>query len=142
MKENGRIDTIEKDEERAKIAIKNIKELNLQNKINVICGDAVEILKEIEEKYDVVFIDASKSKYPIFLEHSLRLSHENSLIIADNVLYKGYVLGNYNKHKQRTAVTNLRKFLAQAKENKKLETKIMEVGDGLAIIHVKNNILF
>ena len=142
LKENGRIDTIEKDEERAKIAIKNIKELNLQNKINVICGDAVEILKELEEKYDVIFIDASKSKYPIFLEYSLRLSHENSLIIADNVLYKGYVLGNYNKHKQRTAVTNLRKFLAQAKENKKLETKIMEVGDGLAIIHVKNNILF
>ena len=128
-----RIDTIELDEIRAKEAINNIDKLGLANKIKVLIGDAIEILPAINEKYDMVFIDASKSKYPIFLEHALRLTNTGSIIIADNVLYKGYVLGDYNKHKQRTAVRNLREYIKEITTNKFLETKIIEVGDGLAI---------
>ena len=62
--------------------------------------------------------------------------HINGIIFADNVLYKGYVLSDYNKHKQRTAVRNLREFLKELnelQENKKFDVKILEVGDGLAI---------
>ncbi len=58
---------------------------------------------------------------------------KNGIIIADNVLYKGYVMSDYNKHKQRTAVRGLREFLKKLTENENLETKILEVGDGLAI---------
>ena len=134
-----KIDTIEQDEDRILEAEKNIKELNLNNKINLIKGNAVEILQNMviekeEDKYDFVFIDASKSKYPIFLEESLRLTTKNAIIVADNVLYKGYVLGDYNKHKQRTAVRHLREFLQMIKENEKLKSEILEVGDGLAVI--------
>ena len=57
--------------------------------------------------------------------------------MADNVLYKGYVLSDYNKHKQRTAVTHLREYLKEINENSKLESKVLEVGDGLAISKVK-----
>ena len=60
------------------------------------------------------------------------------MIIADNVLYKGYVMSDYNKHKQRTAVRNLREYIAQITNNTKLETEILEVGDGLAISKVTN----
>ena len=127
------IDTIEIDEEKAKRAIENIKKLKLENKINVYIGDAVEILPTINKTYDVIFIDASKSKYPFFLEQSLRLLNKNGIILADNVLYKGYVLGNYNKHKQRTAVNNLRAFIKEIQENPNLKTTILEIGDGLAI---------
>lgn len=134
-----KIDTIEQDEDRILEAEKNIKELNLNNKINLIKGNAVEILQNMviekeEDKYDFVFIDASKSKYPIFLEESLRLTTKNAIIVADNVLYKGYVLGDYNKHKQRTAVRHLREFLQMIKENEELKSEILEVGDGLAVI--------
>ena len=87
----------------------------------------------MHEKYDVVFIDASKGKYPFFLKEALRLLANNGIIFADNVLYKGYVLSDYNKHKQRTAVRNLREFLAELQSNKELETEILEVGDGLAV---------
>ena len=63
------------------------------------------------------------------------------VIIADNVLYKGYVMSDYNKHKQRTAVRNLREYIAEITNNKKLETEILEVGDGLAISKIKRWLL-
>ncbi len=62
--------------------------------------------------------------------------NHGSLIIADNILYKGYVMSDYNKHKQRTAVRNLREYIKLALENSKLESEILEVGDGLCISKV------
>lgn len=137
LAENGIIDTIERDEERVKEAKINIKKVGVENKINIYEGDAVEILPTLKDKYDVVFIDAAKGKYPFFLKESLRLLQTKGIIFADNILYKGYVMSNYNKHKQRTAVTNLRKYIKEISENPNLETEILEVGDGLAISKLK-----
>ena len=136
--EDGVIDTIERDEERIAEAKANIKEMKLDSKINIYEGDAVEILPTLNNKYDAVFIDAAKGKYTFFLEQALRMLDENGIIFADNILYKGYVLSDYNKHKQRTAVRNLREYIKQTTENEKLETEILEVGDGLAITHFHN----
>ena len=133
LEENEYIDTIERDEERVKEARENIKALNLENKINIYEGDALEILPTLTGPYDIVFIDAAKGKYPIFLNEALRMLSCNGIIIADNVLYKGYVMSDYNKHKQRTAVRGLREFLKTLTENENLKTEILEVGDGLAI---------
>ena len=130
------IDTIELDEGRANEAIDNIKQMGLENSINVIKGNAVDVLPTLNEKYDIFFIDAAKGKYPIFLKEALRLSQKGSIILADNILYKGYVMSDYNKHKQRTAVRNLREYIKASTEDKKLETEILEVGDGLAISKV------
>lgn len=131
------IDTIELDEQRFNEAKENIKRVGLTDRINTILGNAVEILPGLEEKYDIFFIDANKGKYPIFLKEAIRLSHPGSIIIADNILYKGYVMSDYNLHKQRTAVRHLREYIKDATENEKLETTILEVGDGLAISIVK-----
>ena len=133
LNNNIYIDTIELDETRANEAIENIKQLGLEKNINVIKGNAVEVLSTLNENYDIVFIDAAKGKYPIFLKEALRLSHKGSIILADNILYKGYVMSDYNKHKQRTAVTHLREYIKEITENPNLETKILDVGDGLAI---------
>lgn len=127
------IDTIELNEERAEEAIENIKQMKLEDTINVIKGNAVEILPTLNENYDVIFIDAAKGKYPIFLNEAIRLSHKGSIILADNILYKGYVMSDYNKHKQRTAVTHLREYIKETTENPNLQTEILEVGDGLAV---------
>lgn len=137
LAENGRIDTIERDEERIIEAKKNIKEMELENVIHIYEGDAVEILPTLNEKYDMVFIDAAKGKYPFFLAQALRLLNDDGIIFADNILYKGYVMSDYNKHKQRTAVRNLREYIKEVTENENLETDIMEVGDGLAITKFK-----
>lgn len=133
LNNNVYIDTIELDKERAEEAINNIKELGLTENINVIIGNAVDVLPTLTKKYDAFFIDAAKGKYPIFLQESIRLSKKGSIILADNILYKGYVMSNYNKHKQRTAVTHLREYIKQATEDKRLKTKILEIGDGLAV---------
>lgn len=137
LAENGVIDTIERDEERVKEAKNNIEKVGVENKINIFEGDAVEILPTLKDKYDVIFIDAAKGKYPFFLKESLRLLQTKGIIFADNILYKGYVMSDYNKHKQRTAVTNLRKYIKEISENPNLETEILEVGDGLAISKLK-----
>ena len=137
LKTNGKIDTIERDIERMKEAKNNIKEMGLEEKINILEGDAVEILPTLNEKYDMIFIDAAKGKYPFFLKEALRLLSDNGTIFADNILYKGYVMSDYNKHKQRTAVRNLREYIKEVTENPNLETKVLEVGDGLAISKFK-----
>jgi predicted O-methyltransferase YrrM len=137
LSENGKIYTIERESERVLEAKENIKKAEVAEKINIMQGDATQILPTISEKYDMIFIDASKGKYPFFLKEALRLLAPNGIIFADNVLYKGYVLSDYNKHKQRTAVRNLREFLKEVnelQESQKYRTRVLEVGDGLAII--------
>lgn len=133
LEKDGIIDTIERDEERLKEAKENVKRLELESKIKIYEGDAVEILPTLNGKYDIVFIDAAKGKYPFFLKEAQRLLKPQGVIIADNVLYKGYVMSDYNKHKQRTAVRSLREYIKEVTENPNMETEILEVGDGLAI---------
>ena len=135
--DKGIIDTIERDRERVKEAKKNILDMKLEDKIHIYEGDAVEILPTLNKKYDMIFIDAAKGKYPFFLKESLRMLAPDGVIFADNILYKGYVMSDYNKHKQRTAVRNLREYIAEVTENPNLETEILEVGDGLAITKFK-----
>ena len=137
LEENGKIDTIERDDKRIAEANENIKNMDLENVIHIYEGDAVEILPTLSGNYDVVFIDAAKGKYPFFLKESLRMIKDNGVIFADNILYKGYVMSDYNKHKQRTAVRNLREYIKEVSENPNLETEILEVGDGLAISKIK-----
>lgn len=137
LSENGKIDTIERDTERVNKAKINIKRAEVEGKINILEGDAVEILPTLNNKYDVIFIDAAKGKYTFFLNEALRLIKPNGIIFADNILYKGYVMSDYNKHKQRTAVRNLREYIKEITENPNLETEILETGDGLAISKIK-----
>ena len=137
LQPDGKIDTIERDSERVAEARINIQKVGVENKINIYEGDAVEILPTLNEKYDVVFIDAAKGKYPFFLKEALRMIKTNGIILADNILYKGYVMSDYNKHKQRTAVRNLREYVKEVTENPNIETEILEVGDGLAVSRIR-----
>ena len=137
LQKNGVIDTIEREEQRVKEAKINVEKVGVSDKINIYEGDAVEILPTLNEKYDVVFIDAAKGKYPFFLKEALRMLKPTGVILADNILYKGYVMSDYNKHKQRTAVRNLREYIKEVTENPDIETEILEVGDGLAISKYK-----
>ena len=138
LQEDGIIDTIERDKERIVEAKVNIGKVGVAEKINILEGDAVEILPTLTGKYDMIFIDAAKGKYPFFLKEALRMLEKDGVILADNILYKGYVMSDYNKHKQRTAVRNLREYIHEVTEDPNLETEILEVGDGLAISKFKN----
>ena len=128
------ITTIERNDKRFKEASKNIKELNLDKYINILFGDALDILPTLkDDTYGIVFIDAAKGQYVKFLEEAKRLVKDKGVIIADNVLFHGLTLSNYNEHRNRTAVTRLRKFLDLINEDKQLDSKLVKVGDGLTI---------
>lgn len=137
--ENSKVKTIELNEERYRVAVSNINKMQLEDKIEIINADATKYLATIsdDEKYDVCFIDAAKGQYNVFLEQALRLTKSGGIIIADNVLWKGRVLGEYNEHRHRTAVTRLRTYLKTISENDKLESKVFNIGDGVAVSFVK-----
>ena len=133
--ENSHILTVEKSEDMYKEAIKNIKNVGLEEKITVINADATEYLPTLDEndKYDVVFIDAAKGQYLVFLENALRVIKKGGIIIADNVYFKGRVLSGYNEHRHRTATNRLRKYLELVTDDETLDTTVFNIGDGVAI---------
>lgn len=137
LTKDGRIDTIEIESLRVEQALENIQKVGVSDKIRVIEGDALDVLPYLTEIYDVVFIDAAKGKYNEFFEHALRLCKSGGYIIADNVLYKGMVQSDYNKHKQRTAVNKLRAFIDNVQSNDRLESELLDIGDGLMICKMK-----
>ena len=137
LKGNGKIITMELNEATANIAKENIKEMGMQNIIEVVNKDAYEHMKTLEGTFDVIFIDAAKGQYMKYLEQALRLTRPGSLIIADNVLLRGMVMSDYNEHKHRTAVTRLREYITAVTTNPSLESCVIDVGDGVAVSVVK-----
>ena len=136
--EGAKVLTIEIKEQMYEKAIQNITLMGLQDKIDVVNADATKYLKNINEQFDVVFIDAAKGQYLVFLEEAIRLCKIGGIIIADNMLYRGRTLSDYNEHKHRTATNRLREYLVQMKEDKRLDSTLIKVGDGLAISVLKS----
>ena len=137
--ENAKIKTIEIKENMANIARENIASMGLEEKIELIHADATKYLETLDEEntYDVVFIDAAKGQYLVFLKEAIRLIKNGGVIIADNVLFKGRVLSDYNEHKHRTATNRLREYLRIIEEDKRLKSNLVKIGDGVAISIVK-----
>lgn len=138
LNENGKIDTIEIDKQRIMLAKANIEMYKLNDKINIVEGDAIKMLPRLTKKYDFIFIDGPKSHYIEYLPICLELLNDDGVIIADNVNYKGMVKGEEKvKHKQRTAVNRLREFIDVVKNDPKLNSDLVDVGDGILIITKK-----
>ena len=134
-KKDSYIKTIERNEKRFKEANENITALDLNEYIIPIFADATEYLTNLKEDntYDVIFIDAAKGQYMVFLNEAKRLIKSGGVIIADNVLFKGRVLGGYNEHRHRTAVTRLREYIDDINDDKMLDSVVLNIGDGVAI---------
>lgn len=133
LADGGKIITMELNEEMVHVARKNIKEQGMQDVIKVVHTDAYEYMQTLNETFDVVFIDAAKGQYMKYLAEALRLTKPGSIIIADNVLLRGMVLGGYNEHKHRTAVTRLREYIDKVTTDETMQSTVLDVGDGVAI---------
>ena len=135
---DGKIDTIEIDKQRIMLAKANIDMYKLNDKINIIEGDALKVLPKLNQKYDFIFIDGPKSHYIDYLPMCLNMLNDNGVIIADNVNYKGMVKGEEKvKHKQRTAVMRLREFIYKVKHDESLNSELVDIGDGILVITKK-----
>lgn len=131
---DGIIDTIERNEEMIELARKNIKSLGLQKTINVIAGDAIDVLACLDKNYDMIFLDAAKGQYTEFLEQSKRMLLPKGILVSDNVLYKGMVASeDLVVKRKKTIVANMRGFLKTLCEDESFETSIIPIGDGVAL---------
>ncbi|MDQ2086917.1 O-methyltransferase [Herbivorax sp. ANBcel31] len=135
---DGKIDTIDRYELMINRAKDKIKKANLENTINILYGDALEVLKLLDKKYDMIFLDAAKGKYPEFLPQCLRLLRSGGMLISDNVLYKGMIANDeLIVRRKRTIVNRLRNYLDNICNNEQLETSIIPIGDGVALSYKK-----
>lgn len=128
-----KITTIERDQERYNQAIQNIKTMNLGNRIKVIYGDAMEI--DVEGKFDLIFIDASKGHSIDFFERYSNNLKDDGVIITDNLSFHGLVENEslaITKN-QKGLVKKIKKFINFLDENKNFETIYVEVGDKISI---------
>lgn len=127
------ITTIERNEKMYKQAIKNIKDFNLENRINVIYGDALDTV--VQGKYDLIFIDAAKAQYIKFFEKYKQNLQMNGTIITDNLNFHGLALHPEEIHSKNLKalvqkINNYKDFLIN---NKEFQTVFYEIGDGIAV---------
>jgi len=130
----GRIDTIERDEDMVSKAHEYIKRAGLADTIAVIAGEASEVLACLDKTYDMIFMDAAKGQYPVFLPECLRMLRNGGLLITDNVLYMGLVdREGPVARKHRTIVNNMRSYIDTLRNDPSLDTSVLPVGDGVAL---------
>lgn len=133
-----KVTTIERDEERYLEAIKNIKKLNLENRVTLIFNDALKT--KINEKYDLIFIDAAKAQNIKFFELFERNLNEGGFIITDNMYFHGLVKKSEKEIKSRNVrgiVRKIKDYITFLKENDNYNTTIYEIGDGIAVSEKK-----
>lgn len=143
---SGHIDTIELKEEMREIASRTFEAysgLNVNEvTFNIHPGDAkdvlAELLKSYENKgceaYDLIFIDAAKGQYNLYLEYALPMLKPGGAIISDNVLYKGMVADqSLMPRRKKTIVKRLKTYLSYISNHPELSTTILPMGDGVAI---------
>ena len=126
--------TIERDEKMIELAKINLEKFNLSHKIKIEEGDCLEVLERLDDKYDLIFMDAGKGHYNHFLPHCLRLLKEDGIIVADNVLFRGMVASQeLVKRRKITIVKRMRTYLDLVTHDENLITSVIPMGDGIAV---------
>lgn len=130
-----KITTIENYEKRIPIARENFRKAGRESQIELITGDAGEILAKLDEKYDLIFMDAAKGQYIHWLPDVLRLMHAGSILVSDNVLQEGDLIESHYlvERRNRTIYKRMREYLYELKHDPRLETSILPLGDGVAV---------
>lgn len=130
------ITTIERRADMINLALENITASGYEKNINILQGEADEILPNFKDVFDLIFIDAAKGQYIEFLNEAVKLLSENGTIICDNVLFRGMVASDdLVIRRKKTIVQRLREFLKHINVMEGYSSCIVPIGDGLAIIY-------
>ena len=118
----------------ANVARDNIKKANLSDRITLVTGEAAEVLKDLKNEFDMIFLDAAKAQYIKFLPDILRILKKGGLLVSDNVLYKGMTAEKSLLVRRKiTIVKRLRMYLEEISDNPYLTTSVLPLGDGVAL---------
>ena len=125
--------TIERDSRMITLAKDNIRKYGYNN-INILEGEALDILERLEGTFDMIFLDGGQGHYNHYLPHCLRLLGKDGIIVADNVLFRGMVASDeLIKRRKITIVKRMRKYLDEVNANPALITSVIPMGDGIAV---------
>jgi len=127
---NGKIFTIDRNEELINIQNKYFEESGNRDKIVQLTGNAVDILMGLNENFDLIFIDADKENYIKYFEIVSKKLNPNGIIISDNVLWSGKVVEESDNDKE---TGTLKKFNKLLSKDERFETIILPLRDGLSI---------
>ena len=130
LSKNGKIDTIDKNEELIKIQNKYFEESGYRNKIIQHTGHALDILKNLNEKYDIIFIDADKENYINYFNLVSNKLSKNGIIISDNVLWSGKVLDSNQMDEETSTLVQFNKII---NDDKRFKSIILPIRDGISI---------
>ena len=131
LSNGGKIFTIDRNEELLKIQNKYFEMSGKRDKIIQLTGNAKDILENLDESYDIVFIDADKENYIEYFNLVSERLNNNGIIISDNVLWSGKVLNSPSKNDEETNI--LIEFNKTLNEDERFETVILPLRDGLSI---------
>lgn len=135
MPEGGHITTIENYDKRIPIARANFKRAGKEEQIDLIEGDALEVLHGLEGPYDLIFVDAAKGQYIHYLPEVMRLLGSDGVLVSDNVLQEGDIIESRFavERRNRTIHSRMREYLYELKHHDQLQTSIIPLGDGVAL---------
>lgn len=135
MPEGGHITTIENYDKRIPIARANFKRAGKEEQIDLIEGDALEVMHGLEGPYDLIFVDAAKGQYIHYLPEVMRLLGTDGVLVSDNVLQEGDIIESRFavERRNRTIHSRMREYLYELKHHDQLQTSIIPLGDGVAL---------
>lgn len=134
--EDCKITTIERRQDMVKLAERNINNTEYRDRINLIYGEADEVLSRLDENYDFIFLDAAKGQYLEFFNKCIKLLNHGGVIMSDNVLYKGMVASDKLViRRKKTIVKRLREYLKYINDLKGYESCIIPIGDGVSLTY-------
>ena len=137
------ITTMENYDKRIPVAKSNIKRAGLEDRIKLLEGDATAIMEELEESFDMIFIDSAKGQYLAMLPIAVRLLKSGGLLVSDNVLQDGEIIESRYAvtRRNRTIHSRMRDYLYEIKHHPELISSILPVGDGVTVSVIQRSLV-
>lgn len=134
MNGKGKITSIERREDYHQMAMKNVEALNYETLFDFRLGDAMDVLDTLDETYDLIFVDAAKGHYQVFLDKCLNKLRVGGVIVSDNVLYQGMIASDELViRRKKTIVKRMRHYLEYISHHPQLTTTLLPMSDGIAL---------
>lgn len=133
LRKNASLNTIEKSKNNIRLAKEYIKRAKLTSSINILEGDALEIMPRLNKKYDLIFLDADKENYEKLFHYSLMLLKKGGVLFVDNLLWHGYAAAKSVSESYKKSTKIIREFNKLFMNSTALQSTILSIGDGIGL---------